>query len=177
MDGSENANFRSGLRPPQVHASAITAPTTCLQEISDSQHNARAQPTGIPQKRGHLGIPQPDPKRKTLVERAGEPLKSQIPTPGVGLPRPATSIKGSSIAALSSNNPSATASRHGPAGSFSKSMGPGSRAPPATRAPTSMGFAQSTSGRPRGLTRTRPATAMGSREVEEEPRQSGQPKV
>lgn len=51
-------NFRSGLRPPQVHAPAaapITTTTTCLQEITDSQHNARVPMTGIPAKRTYNG--------------------------------------------------------------------------------------------------------------------------
>ena len=111
-------------------------------------------------------MPQPEPKRKTLAERAGEPIKSQIPSATLGLARPTNGVKGSSIAALS--KPPVTASRHAPTNSFAKSVGPGARPPPTGRAPTSMGFAQSTNGRPRGLTRTRPATSMGNREREEE---------
>ncbi|KAK4044899.1 P-loop containing nucleoside triphosphate hydrolase protein [Parachaetomium inaequale] len=177
MDASENASFRSGLRPPQVRAltAAPIAATSCLQEMTDSQHNARAQPTGLPQKRTHKGsISYPDQKRKTLAERAGEPLKSGIPSVGAGLSR-ATSVKGASIASLSTN-PSATASRYAHTNNFAKSVGPAARPPVTGRAPTSMGFAQSTTTRPRGLTRTRPATAMANREMEDEPGQANQKK-
>ncbi|KAK4157526.1 P-loop containing nucleoside triphosphate hydrolase protein [Chaetomidium leptoderma] len=188
MDTSENAQkIRSGLRPPQVRAAATAPPSTAatyLQEMSDSQHNARAQMTGtrtgIPQKRTHAGsISIPEPKRKTLAEQAGEPLRSGIPPPGAGLPRPAMGVRGASIAALHSTS-AATTSRRAPPGSFAKSVGPGtrppisSRAPMPSRAPTSMGF--STNTRPRGNTRTRPATAMANREVEDQPAQVDQKK-
>ncbi|KAL2169567.1 hypothetical protein VTG60DRAFT_5879 [Thermothelomyces hinnuleus] len=179
MESSENAGFRSGLRPPQVRApvSSPTATTSYLQEITDSQHNARSQqPTGIPQKRTHKGsISYPDQKRKTLVERAGEPIKSGIPSVAAGLPRAATNVKGASIASLSANSSTAT-SRYAQTSNFAKSVGPGARPPVTARAPTSMGFAQSTTTRPRGLIRPRPATAMANRELEDEPLQTNQKK-
>ncbi|AEO56719.1 hypothetical protein MYCTH_2301930 [Thermothelomyces thermophilus ATCC 42464] len=179
MESSENAGFRSGLRPPQVRApvSSPTAATSYLQEITDSQHNARSQqPTGIPQKRAHKGsISYPDQKRKTLVERAGEPIKSGIPSVAAGLPRASTNVKGASIASLSANSSTAT-SRYAQTSNFAKSVGPGARPPVTGRAPTSMGFAQSTTTRPRGLTRPRPATAMANRELEDEPLQTNQNK-
>ncbi|KAL2152340.1 hypothetical protein VTH82DRAFT_5524 [Thermothelomyces myriococcoides] len=172
MESSENAGFRSGLRPPQVRA-PVSSPTgggtSYLQEITDSQHNARSQqPTGIPQKRTHKGsISYPDQKRKTLAERAGEPIKSGIPSVAAGLTRAATSVKGVSIASLSAGSSAAT-SRYAQTNNFAKSVGPGAHPPVTARAPTSMGFAQSTTTRPRGLTRPRPATAMANRELEEE---------
>ncbi|KAK4114854.1 hypothetical protein N656DRAFT_552580 [Canariomyces notabilis] len=111
MESTENAAFRSGLRPPKIHATTATrTPAACLQEMTDSQHNARAQPAMPPAQgvkrtyNGNVGG-QPEPKsRKTLSERAGEPItnKSQLPSASTGLPRPASSIKGASIAALSS---------------------------------------------------------------------------
>lgn len=111
------------------------------------------------------------------MERAGEPLRSHIPSAANGIPRPAMGVKGSSIAALSSSNLVApTPSRHAGASSFAKSVGPGARPPPTARAPTSMGFAQSTNVRPRGLTRTRPATSMAHRETDDEAGQRNQPK-
>ncbi|KAL2132240.1 hypothetical protein VTI74DRAFT_4063 [Chaetomium olivicolor] len=170
MESSENANFRSGIRPPQIRQ-----PTTTLKEITDSQNNARAHmagTTGIPLKRNHTGSishAEPSIKRKTLVEQAAEPIKSShIPSSSFGIPRPATSVKGASISSLSSTKASTTSSRHGQTASFAKSVGPSARAPTITRAPTSIGFTQSTSGRPRGLTRTRAATAMGTREMDDE---------
>ncbi|KAL2017114.1 hypothetical protein VTK56DRAFT_2586 [Thermocarpiscus australiensis] len=176
---SENANFRSGLRPPRVHATT-TAPTTCLQELSDAQHNARSQASAIPPpqhglKRAYNGnISQPEPKRKTLADRAGEPLgtKSQLPSAPHGLPRPASNVKGASLTALAST----TTSRHAPTNSFAKSIGPGGCAAPTARAPTSLGFAQSVNGRQRGPARPRPATALGSRETEDETGRASQQK-
>ncbi|KAK3903408.1 P-loop containing nucleoside triphosphate hydrolase protein [Staphylotrichum tortipilum] len=174
MDPSaENAPFRSGLRAPQirppstVQLTSTVSATSHLQPMTDSQHNARAQITGIPQKRTHHGsISLPDSKRKTLVEKAAEPLKS-----GKGLPRAAMGVKGASIMALSSNHPAAaTTSRYAPASNFSKTVGPGARPPQPPRAPTSMGFTQSTTTRPRGHTRARPATAMANRDVEDDVR-------
>ncbi|KAL1841012.1 hypothetical protein VTJ49DRAFT_7528 [Mycothermus thermophilus] len=154
MDSSENSTFRSGLRPPQIHASTTSS---YLTEITNSEANARAQSSGIPQKRTHKGsVSHPDPKRKTLLERAAEPHKS------VGLPRPAaTGIKGSSIAALHAE----TTQRH----AFSKTIGPGAKPPAVTRAPTSMGFSSSTMARPRGRTTARPHTSMANREPDSAP--------
>ncbi|KAL2268502.1 hypothetical protein VTJ83DRAFT_3348 [Remersonia thermophila] len=154
MDSSENPTFRSGLRPPQIHASTTSS---YLTEITSSEANARAQPTGLPQKRTHKGsVSHPDAKRKTLLERAAEPHKP------AGLPRPAaTAIKGSSIAALHAE----TTQRH----AFSKTIGPGAKPPAVTRAPTSMGFSSSTIARPRGRTTARPHTSMATREPDSAP--------
>lgn len=84
-------------------------------------------------------------------------------------------VKGASIMTLSSSNhPATTKSRYAPASNFSKTVGPGARPPQPPRAPTSMGFTQSTTTRPRGHTRARPATAMANREVDEEVRSPSQ---
>ncbi len=192
--------FRSGIRAPQIRhqLTAAVSATSSLQPMTESQHNARAQITGIPQKRTHHGssrctpsgyrhsssttnpipkiVSHPEAKRKTLMEAAGEPLKSQIPSAaGASKTRAAMGVKASSIMALSSNNPAATAkSRYAPASNFSKTVGPGARPPQPPRAPTSMGFTQSTTTRPRGHTRARPATAMANREVDEEVRSPSQ---
>lgn len=81
MDTAENTNYRSGLRPPRVHATNTSMATT-LQEITNSENNARAQATAIPTKRQYNGhLPQPEPKRKTLAEAAVEySSKSQLPS-------------------------------------------------------------------------------------------------
>jgi len=82
MDAAaENTNHRSGLRPPRVHATNTSLATT-LQEITNSESNARAQATAIPTKRQYNGnLPQPEPKRKTLAEAAVEySSKSQLPS-------------------------------------------------------------------------------------------------
>ncbi|KAK0720333.1 putative KAR3 protein [Lasiosphaeris hirsuta] len=183
MDRSENARPQSGLRPPS-HYPATTIPNMGLQEITDSQNNARAHTMPPPQglKRAYNGnLPQPEPKRKTLVERAAEPIganKSSLPAATSALSRP--NPKGTSIAALAASNttkpPSVTVppSRYTSTSSgasrpnFAQSVGPGSRPPISNARPvTSMGsFGQSVSGRPRGNTRSRPATAMGDHTME-----------
>ncbi|KAK5660167.1 hypothetical protein OQA88_13636 [Cercophora sp. LCS_1] len=171
-----------------------------LQEMTDSQSNARAQ-TMAPQqgtKRGHIGMPQPEPKRKTLAERAvefpGATKTTSIPsvTPAAAfatLPRPA--IKGTSIATLATTKPTTgiTSSRHAPGASrppvtnFSQTIGPGSRPPLSIARPgTSMNFNQSTQNRQKPNPRSsRPATAMGDRGMEigeqgqQQPQQQQQP--
>ncbi|KAK0754909.1 hypothetical protein B0T18DRAFT_291361, partial [Schizothecium vesticola] len=181
----------SGLRPPSQYQSTMTAPAPApamgLQEITDSQSNARAQmpppPHGV--KRMLHGNPSlPEPKRKTLVERAGEPIggtkSSCIPTTASGLARPTGTVKGSSIASLATTNPKPTSAiaavsrfpnlpRPPSVTNFSQTLGPGSRPPVYNPRPgTSMNFTPSVNNRPRANTRPRPATAMGSHELEEE---------
>ncbi|KAK3326236.1 hypothetical protein B0H66DRAFT_152217 [Apodospora peruviana] len=189
MDSSiENTLARgSGLRAP-TRWNVSAAPATGLQEITESQSNARAQPSTMlpPQgtKRALNGnLTQPEPKRKTLVERAGEPTPKPSSLPSIGIPVPTSSrapIKGISISSLAATNikptpaqnalsrqtsNSSTATRPPSTNSFATSLGPGSRPPVSNygRAPTSMGFNQSMGGRQRGNTRSRPATAMGDR--------------
>ncbi|KAK0619337.1 P-loop containing nucleoside triphosphate hydrolase protein [Immersiella caudata] len=179
----------SGLRPPSQYSAAVPSSTTMgLQEMTDSESNARSRTVAAAQgmKRAYTGpTTQPEAKRKTLAERAGEPIaanKPSIPPPTVtasSLIRPA--IKGTSIANLAGSHaqaPTATtaSSRYAPTSrppvtNFSQTLGPGSRPPPTNARPgTSMGnnFGQSTYGRPRATTRSRPVTAMGDRGIEGE---------
>ncbi|KAK1835925.1 P-loop containing nucleoside triphosphate hydrolase protein [Podospora conica] len=188
----ENPRPPSGLRPPSQYLSAMpttaTAPAMGLQEITDSQSNTRAAqmpppPHGV--KRVLHGNPSlPEPKRKTLVERAGEPIggnkSSSIPTTGIGLARPPGTVKGSSIASLATTNPKPTSAipavsrfpnlpRPPSVTNFSQTLGPGSRPPVSNARPgTSMNFTSAVNNRPRAHTRQRPATAMGSHELEDE---------
>ncbi|KAK4448170.1 P-loop containing nucleoside triphosphate hydrolase protein [Podospora aff. communis PSN243] len=175
----------SGLRPPSQYSSVQTLPPMGLHEMTESEGNARARtmPAAQGMKRAYAGpTTQPEPKRKTLVERAGEPLaanKPSIPTvTASSLVRP--TVKGTSIASLTANNlkaHTATASRGptlpGPASivsSFSRTVGPGSRPPTSARPGTSLGnnFGQSTYGRQRAGARSRPATAMGDHGFEDD---------
>ncbi|KAK4658110.1 kinesin-like nuclear fusion protein [Podospora pseudocomata] len=184
MESTENGGtFRSGLRAPQVHTSTTTtmAPSAYLQEITNSDQNARPHPSGLlPSKRTYNGaVPDRDAKRKTLAERAGEPIsKSQLPaaTPSVSR-MTGIGLKPTSIASLASTHQTATAtssrppttlpgtSRHASTNSFSRTMGAGSRPPISGRAPSSMGFNPSNT---RGTTRSRPATVMSGRSAEED---------
>ncbi|KAI7925651.1 carboxy-terminal kinesin 2 [Pyricularia oryzae] len=177
MDGSvENAVQRpSGLRPP----TRIGA----LNDISESQNNARAKNTMLPLA-GHSNLKrqtkddslpqQPESKqRKTLAERAAEfGVKSNV----AATPAP-RHVKASSIASLAANRlPSATpaVNRQPTRNNFGTSVGPGARPPSA--AGRSQTFARSVNGGPRGTVRPRPATAFGSYAAVDEddpPRQNG----
>ena len=115
---------------------------------------------------------EPDPKRKTLVERAGEP-RSTVVAPS----RPA--VKGTSLigaarntsfsSSLSSRTPSVS-SRSTSNGSFSSSVGPGHRPASAygSRPQTSMAFNDSATTRPASVQRPRPATSMENHLSEED---------
>ncbi|KAK1756932.1 P-loop containing nucleoside triphosphate hydrolase protein [Echria macrotheca] len=188
MERSENAKMQSLLRPP-TQFSGVAASSTGLQEMTESQSNARAFPAGpqVGQKRTHNGYTsQPEPKRKTLAERAGEPnnvAKSSVPlgpTSTTGLTQPRQAVKGASIATLAANNTKAptaavpstryppTSSRAAPITNFSQTVGPGSRPPQAIPRPgSSMAFNQSIQSRHRANPRSRPATAMSSHNVDD----------
>lgn len=117
---------------------------------------------------------EPEPKRKTLAERAGE--HRSIPAP---ISRPV--VKGTSLAGVARNTsfsssvsshsrtPSVS-SRNTSNGSFTSSVGPGIRPKSAygSRPQTSMAFAQSTSTRPTSSAMARPATSMESHSEEED---------
>ncbi|KAK2069441.1 hypothetical protein P8C59_004023 [Phyllachora maydis] len=112
MDVSENTNptARSGLRfPTQYPSAAISG----LQEISESQSNARAMAAVPPPlqgvKRPYSGnAAQPEPKRKLFIERGGEcgPSKMQMQPP-TATPAARPAVKGSSIAMLATTSTAA----------------------------------------------------------------------
>ena len=117
------AQFASQLRPP----SQIPTPGK-LFEMSSAATNARS--TMLPPPTNNL-------KRKTLVDRAGEPSR---PTPAPPSSRPvnahvkATSLAGvgreTSFSSSMSSRPSSVASSRNTSGSsYSSSVGPGSRPP------------------------------------------------
>ncbi|PSS28353.1 hypothetical protein M430DRAFT_166159 [Amorphotheca resinae ATCC 22711] len=178
MDYSEE---NSGMRTSQARQlSRIPSPGKGLSEISDSQSNARSkhpskmpQPTSIKHKIGP-SFNEPEAKRKTLAERAGEPRSIAVAAPSS---RPV--VKGTSLAgavksgltrnqsfssSVSSKAPSAS-SRHTSNSSFSSSVGPGSRPVSAYHIPrpqTSMAFNRSAIARPLSTVTSRPATSMGN---------------
>lgn len=163
----------SQLKQP---SSRIPSPGKGLAEITDSQTNARSKPskmlppTSLKHKLGAY-YNEPEPKRKTLVERAGEPRSLAAPSTGT---RP--NVKGTSLVGASKGANSMTVSRNTSFSSstssratsasrnttFSSSVGPGARPASAygPRPQTSMAFSQSTSTRPTSLQRPRAATAM-----------------
>ncbi|KAF2717349.1 kinesin-domain-containing protein [Polychaeton citri CBS 116435] len=90
---SQLENMRpSGIKPPsRLPAMASTVAARTLAEASQSSLNARngtsdgsimGPPSGIPSKHKPSGLPEPPTKRKTLIERAAEPLhppRSHLP--------------------------------------------------------------------------------------------------
>ncbi|KAK4503213.1 hypothetical protein PRZ48_006641 [Zasmidium cellare] len=120
---SQLENVRpSGLKPPSK-LPALAAGRTTLQETTSSDLNTRTAGHGSmmapPTANGSIkhkinGLPEPNPKRKTLAERAGEPAsasKSHIPNKpslsnlsGFGT-RPPSSYRNNSNASTTSTRP------------------------------------------------------------------------
>ncbi|KAL2064243.1 hypothetical protein VTL71DRAFT_4737 [Oculimacula yallundae] len=166
----ENSYRPSQLKPP---GSRIPSPPKMgLAEISESQGNARSKimsrmppPSTLKHKLGGT-FSEPEPKRKTLAERAGEPRTIAAPTPISRPPVKATTLVGAAKS-MHSRNPSFTSStssrapsvssRNTSNSSFSSSIGPNGR-PKSSYGGRSQ-FSQSTA--TRGNTALpRPATSM-----------------
>ncbi|KAH8805715.1 P-loop containing nucleoside triphosphate hydrolase protein [Xylogone sp. PMI_703] len=160
MENQEDASYSrpSQLRPP----SRIPSPGKGLSEITESQNNARAK--GIsrlaqPLKHKLTGSGgEPEPKRKSLVERAGEPKAAPVQQPATKFGYKGISLTNAGKALASKNNGSLSSSvsarpptghsRATSANNFSNSMGPSTRTPTSYggRPKTAMGFTQSTNG-------------------------------
>ncbi|RFU26155.1 hypothetical protein B7463_g10193, partial [Scytalidium lignicola] len=158
MENQEDASYS---RPSQLRApSRIPSPPKGLSEITESQNNARAKGLSklalpLKHKIGANGG-EPEPKRKTLAERAGEPKTAQIPQPSAKFGFKGTSLvnagkalaanrgsTNSSFSASVSSRATSSHSRTTSVNNFSNSMGPSSRGPGA-RPKTATGFSQST---------------------------------
>ncbi|KAH7348469.1 P-loop containing nucleoside triphosphate hydrolase protein [Rhexocercosporidium sp. MPI-PUGE-AT-0058] len=166
----ENSYRPSQLKPP---GSRIPSPPKMgLAEISESQNNARSKllsrmppPTSLKHKLGGT-FNEPEPKRKTLAERAGEPRSIAAPAQSTRPPVKGTSLVGAGKS-MHSRNPSFTSStssrapsvssRNTSNGSFSSSVGPNGR-PKSSYGGRSQ-FSQSTMTRG-PTTLPRPATSM-----------------
>ncbi|PQE09178.1 kinesin klpA protein [Rutstroemia sp. NJR-2017a BBW] len=146
MDFQEENQYArtSHIKPPTAR---LTSPNRGLSEMSDSNSNSRArfppskmpQPTTALKRFGEKSNNEPEPKRKTLAERAGEPISGLARTPSLSRP----TVKGTSLTGLKSavnqpRNPSLASSvsssrtpsvisRHTSTSSFSSSVGPGYR--------------------------------------------------
>ncbi|KFY63020.1 hypothetical protein V496_04292 [Pseudogymnoascus sp. VKM F-4515 (FW-2607)] len=166
MDEVESTIMKkSQIRPP----SRIPSPGKGLSEITESQNNSRLKPPGtVPQslKSTTLSttslrmINDDEPKRKTLVERAGEPARPNTTfAPGRSVVKGTslTSARSTSMASSTSSRAQSSSSRNTSASSFASSVGPGPR-------PQSSygGRPQTSMSRTRSNTATskRPATAM-----------------
>ncbi|KFY64332.1 hypothetical protein V497_01747 [Pseudogymnoascus sp. VKM F-4516 (FW-969)] len=165
MDEVESTTMKkSQIRPP----SRIPSPGKGLSEITESQNNSRLRPPGqVPQSlksstfsAGVRMVNDDEPKRKTLVERAGEPARpntSFAPGRSVVKGTSLTSARSTSIASSTSSRPQSSYSRNTSASSFASSVGPGVRPPSSYggRPQTSMSRARSNT-----ASSKRPATAM-----------------
>ncbi|KAI9852272.1 MAG: kinesin-like nuclear fusion protein [Thelocarpon superellum] len=163
--------FRSSqLRQP----SKIPPPGTALLEMSESAGNARAATMMPPPSdligRKHKGsaLPEPTPKRKTLVERAGDTAGLNLPPPSSVRPasaavRAATlaGVRGTPFSASVSARAPGMSGRQMPSSSFSASIGPGSRVSSkstTSRPESASGQVHASQQRPMSL--SRPASAM-----------------
>ncbi|KAJ5039005.1 uncharacterized protein L3040_006678 [Drepanopeziza brunnea f. sp. 'multigermtubi'] len=147
----ENAQRRSQLKQPS------RIPHIGLAEISESQGNARAVSSKLAQptlKHRLGGVYEPEPKRKTLAEKAGEFPKPSVAAPTVRPLVKTTSLAGAgrsihnrnpsnSSSSFTSRTPSAASSRNTSNGSFSSSVGPNGR-PKSSYAGGRSNFSQST---------------------------------
>ncbi|CAG8983161.1 hypothetical protein HYALB_00010309 [Hymenoscyphus albidus] len=178
MDISEENSFlresRIG-RPP--NPSCLPTPAKALNEISESESNTRAKmpvsrlppPPSTASKHRLNHYEQPEPKRKTLAERAAEPgsasLHKALPAPSTISGVRTTSLKSVASSGYGSQNPSRGKSLNRKASrpDFSKSVGPGHHRS-ASAAPRANVFSQSTTSRPpsQALTRTRHAPSANN---------------
>ncbi|KAH8589285.1 P-loop containing nucleoside triphosphate hydrolase protein [Bisporella sp. PMI_857] len=187
MDSSEENQYArpSQLRPP----SRIPSPGKGgLSEITESQGNARSKPPSKMQPptsvKHKLSAPynEPEPKRKTLAERAGEPRSMIVPPAQTSRPvmKGTTLLNASNIGSSVSRNtsfssststrPSRTpsvSSRNTSHGSFSSSVGPGGRPASAYGHRPQTSFSQSTTSRT--INKSRPKTSMDMHNEEDEP--------
>ncbi|KAK2626682.1 hypothetical protein QTJ16_003857 [Diplocarpon rosae] len=174
----ENSNRRSQLKPPGIRVPHYGSQCG-LSEISESQTNVRSKaPTKIvpPSAKHKLGAPfnEPEPKRKTLAQTAGEYNK---PVEATSSARPAvkgTSLVGAgklahtrhpSIKSSISSRTTSVSSRNASNGSFSNSVGPNGR-PKSSHTGGRSAFSQSIRG---GATLARPVTSMEIHSSDDEP--------
>ncbi|KIV82755.1 hypothetical protein, variant 2 [Exophiala sideris] len=169
---ADTENFVSQL--PQPTRSGQPSPQKQLTELSASANNSRnamPPPTFPNHKRQGSNLPEPASKRKTLAERAGEPLRAPA------APRSSVPVNSAVMSAVQSRNPSAfsqstrsnsSQSRNTSASTtsstFSMSVGSGIR-PPAVRPTSSLARPKSFLAKERGarLADTRPATSLETR--------------
>ncbi|KIW55195.1 hypothetical protein, variant [Exophiala xenobiotica] len=176
---ADTENFVSQL--PQPTRYGQPSPQKQLTELSASANNSRSAmpPPGFTNhKRQGSNLPEPASKRKTLAERAGEPIKA---TPAA--PRSNAPVNSAVMAAVHSRNPSSFSQSYrsnssqsrntsnSTASSFSMSVGSAIR-PPAVRPTSNLARPKSSLAKERGTrsANPRPATSMDTRgETQEDP--------
>ncbi|KAK6836146.1 P-loop containing nucleoside triphosphate hydrolase protein [Apiospora arundinis] len=181
------SNTRMGAAPAMATSGTKRGlpPPGTDQNQTQSQSTEGFSPARLSAYRSRLltsiafAVMQPEPKRKTLAEKASEfpgATRSQI-----AAPTPARSfIKGSAlkdIAKPTNTKPTrplsynSTTSRHTSNSSYASSIGPGSR-PPSRSSHTSYSHGRSGSVRSAASRNGRPMTSMGVREEEEQQKPS-----
>ncbi|KAH8205136.1 hypothetical protein TruAng_000701 [Truncatella angustata] len=158
---------------PQLFSSSTTS-QPALHEITESQSNTRSQyAMGPPMKRGPHGLAQPEPKRKTLADKAGSEFPNATSRSGLVAPTPVrtAAVKGTSIKDMHSARPgtrsvasyNSSATRNTTNSSYATSIGPGGRPP--SRTTTHSRSASVRSAAPKNG--ARPVTSMGVRSPEQ----------
>lgn len=188
----------SGLRPPAKYQ-IPSSPTrnAALSELTDSASNSRGamgppttgsikhKPSGCKCMQRYIvvgmliaAVPEPPSKqRKTLQERAAEPLNSKQPAPPSTRPVN-NAVKNTAMngmrgfSASTSRVPSVNTSKHASAPSFGNSVGHGSRVPSANsyhRSKSAYGHSRSKSHHQA----SRPGTSMAQNEDDDRPELKG----
>ena len=151
------------LPPPPVHGHKRQA-SNCACCTEDHEKDCL-----------HLAVPEPDRKRKTLAERAGEPIKANL-----AAPRSTTPVSATVSSAASSRPPSqysfsqsyrgnSASSRTTSNSSFAASVGSGLR-PPSAQSVSSLARPKTSLAKHRNTSQAapRPATALGNHAVPKE---------
>ncbi|KAK5561873.1 kinesin-like nuclear fusion protein [Exophiala xenobiotica] len=159
-------NSRSAMPPPGFSMNHKRQGSTCSYWSTERQGNMLKMET----------VPEPASKRKTLAERAGEPIKA-VP----GAPRSTAPVNSAVMAALHSRNPSSFSQSYrsnssqsrntsnSTTSSFSMSVGSAIR-PPTARPTSNLARPKSSLAKERGTrsANPRPATSMGTHEETQE---------
>ncbi|KIX07915.1 uncharacterized protein Z518_02569 [Rhinocladiella mackenziei CBS 650.93] len=164
---ADTENFVSQLPQPTRYAHA--SPQRQLTELTASANNSRSAmppPTFTSHKRQGSNLPEPASKRKTLAERAGEPIK-----PIAAAPKSNAPVNTTFMSAAQSRNPPTFSQSYRSNAQFSKStctfsasVGSGIRAP-STHPSSSVARPKSSLAKERGTrpADSRPATSLGTR--------------
>ncbi|KAI1266696.1 hypothetical protein F5Y18DRAFT_363850 [Xylariaceae sp. FL1019] len=148
----ESSARPSGLRPPSKLPLTAASTNNGLQEITDSQTNARSQYNTLngPQKRPvpPPGSSLPATKRRPLAERAGSDFPARPPS-SVSYVRPPSRSQGASLRELTQSTTSNSNTKIGalrqPVGvTHAASVGPGARPPSRSHTRTRSGTSTGT---------------------------------
>ncbi|OQV06369.1 Kinesin motor domain-containing protein [Cladophialophora immunda] len=163
-------NFVSQL--PQPTRYGLPSPQKPLAEVTASATNSRSAmppPIFTSHKRQGSNLPEPTAKRKTLAERAGEPVRTMVAAPKTSATTSAGLVSAfhsrkPSVFSQSYRSNSRSTSNSSAASHFSASVGTGIR-PPTIHPTSNLARPKSSLAKDRGtrMADSRPATSLGTR--------------